>query len=156
MTQQEIQALIDAKIAGQGSAVDVGGALPQILSGILELAQAGATKTVVEMVGSVVDGTLEEALAALTIDGEPATVEKLLSLDISQFVIKRVQKLGEPEVTHTQYYTPTFKSAAFIDNVCNTITICGGFSNPAIDGLMLADITLQLVDGTSTVYVYEL
>lgn len=41
MTPQEIQALINAKIAGQGSAVDVGGALPQILSGILELAQAG-------------------------------------------------------------------------------------------------------------------
>ena len=35
MSPQEIQALIDAKIAGQGSAVDVGGALPQILSGIL-------------------------------------------------------------------------------------------------------------------------
>ena len=39
MTPQEIQALINAKIAGQGSAVDVGGALPQILSWILELAQ---------------------------------------------------------------------------------------------------------------------
>lgn len=42
MAPKEIQALIDAKIAGQGSAVDVGGALPQILSGILELAQAGS------------------------------------------------------------------------------------------------------------------
>lgn len=156
MTPQEIQALINAKIAGQGSAVDVGGALPQILSGILELAQASAPKTVVEMVGSVEDGTLEEALAALTIDGEPATVEKLLSLDISQFVIKRERKVGEPEVTHNEYYTPTFKNAAFIDNVCQYINICGGFSNPATDGLMLAEISLELVDGTSTVYVSEL
>lgn len=156
MTPQEIQALINAKIAGQGSAVDVGGALPQILSGILDLAQAGAAKTVVEMVGSVENGTLEQALAALTIDGEPATVEKLLSLDISQFVIKKIRKIGEPEVTHTESFTPTFKNAAFIDNVCQYITICGGFSNPAVDGLMLADITLQLVDGTSTVYVYEI
>lgn len=38
MTKEEIQALIDAKIAGQGSAIDIGGALPAILGGILELA----------------------------------------------------------------------------------------------------------------------
>lgn len=37
MTKQEIQALIDAKIAGQGSAVDTGGALPAILSAIIGL-----------------------------------------------------------------------------------------------------------------------
>lgn len=40
MTKEQIQALIDAKIAGQGSAVDVGGALPAILSEILNLASA--------------------------------------------------------------------------------------------------------------------
>lgn len=38
MTKEEIKALIDAKIAGQGSAVDAGGALPAILSEILNLA----------------------------------------------------------------------------------------------------------------------
>lgn len=38
MTKEQIQALIDAKIAGQGSAIDIGGALPAILGGILELA----------------------------------------------------------------------------------------------------------------------
>lgn len=38
MTKEEIKALIDAKIAGQGSAVDAGSALPTILNGILELA----------------------------------------------------------------------------------------------------------------------
>lgn len=41
MTKEEIQALIDAKIAGQGSAIDIGGALPAILGGILELATQG-------------------------------------------------------------------------------------------------------------------
>ena len=41
MNKQEIQALIDSKIAGQGSAVDVGGALPKILHEILEAAFAG-------------------------------------------------------------------------------------------------------------------
>lgn len=34
MTKEQIQALIDAKIAGQGSAVDIGGALPAILSAL--------------------------------------------------------------------------------------------------------------------------
>lgn len=38
MTKEEIKALIDAKIAGQGSAVDAGSALPAILNGILDLA----------------------------------------------------------------------------------------------------------------------
>lgn len=38
MTKEEIQALIDAKIEGQGTMVDVGGALPAILSEILNLA----------------------------------------------------------------------------------------------------------------------
>lgn len=42
MTKEEIQALIDAKIAGQGTMVDVGGALPTILKEIVDLALAGA------------------------------------------------------------------------------------------------------------------
>lgn len=37
ITKEQIIALIDAKIAGQGSAVDVGGALPAILKGITDL-----------------------------------------------------------------------------------------------------------------------
>lgn len=43
MTKQEIKDLIAAKIAGQGSAVDVGGALPVILNAILE--NAGTPET---------------------------------------------------------------------------------------------------------------
>lgn len=38
MTQQEIQALIDAKIKGQGTAIDAGSALPPILTGLNEMA----------------------------------------------------------------------------------------------------------------------
>lgn len=34
MTQSELMALINAKIAGQGFAVDIGGALPAILSAL--------------------------------------------------------------------------------------------------------------------------
>lgn len=36
MDTNEIKALIDQKIAGQGSMIDIGGALPQILTGIIE------------------------------------------------------------------------------------------------------------------------
>ena len=42
MNRNEIQTLIDEKIAGQGNQVDVGGALAEILSQILNLAAAGA------------------------------------------------------------------------------------------------------------------
>lgn len=41
MTKDEIIALIDAKIAGQGTMVDAGSALPAILKGILEIAVGG-------------------------------------------------------------------------------------------------------------------
>ena len=41
MTKNEIIALIDSKIAGQGTMVDAGSALPAILKGILEIAVGG-------------------------------------------------------------------------------------------------------------------
>lgn len=41
MNKQQIEALIDATIAGQGSAVDIGGKLAVILHEILEMAAAG-------------------------------------------------------------------------------------------------------------------
>lgn len=46
MTKDELVALIDAKIAGQGSAVDAGGALPIILT---ELAKAAAPLEVTDI-----------------------------------------------------------------------------------------------------------
>lgn len=41
LTKEQIVALINAKIAGQGSAVDVGGALPAILKGIIDVIPEG-------------------------------------------------------------------------------------------------------------------
>lgn len=89
MTAQEIQALIDAKIAGQGSAVDVGGALPQILSGILEIAQSGAQKTIVK-VEQTSDSTIstEEALSYIKINGGTATFDSLMELELSKTIIE--------------------------------------------------------------------
>lgn len=45
MTKEEILALINAKIAGQGTNIDAGSALPEILSGILGLIPDGALTT---------------------------------------------------------------------------------------------------------------
>jgi len=146
MTPQEIQALINAKIAGQGSAVDVGGALPQILSGILEVAQSGAQKTVVEIVGGVGDGTLEEALAALTINGEPATYEKIHALEIGQFIIKRL-RLGA-----TEFYEPTY-----FEKGERYVKIAGGYLIPENDEMLMAKINLDTSpDAENIVYVYEI
>ena len=41
MTLQEIKELVSKKIAGQGSQVDIGGALAEILNGIIDIAGAG-------------------------------------------------------------------------------------------------------------------
>lgn len=52
MTQNEIVALINAKIAGQGSVIDIGGALPVILSALAGAAWEGhrRNKTISEWI----------------------------------------------------------------------------------------------------------
>lgn len=69
MTKEEIKALIDAKIAGQGSAVDVGSALPAILNGILELAATPPAKKVIEIEDTFENVSIEEALTNIKING---------------------------------------------------------------------------------------
>lgn len=69
MTKEEIKALIDAKIAGQGSAVDAGSALPAILDGILELATTPPAKKVIEITEEFQDLSIEEALTKIKING---------------------------------------------------------------------------------------
>lgn len=73
MTKDEIIALIDAKIAGQGTNIDAGSALPGILKGILELA-GGQVETphVIEVVGvneSAV--SFDTFKTMIKIDGQP-------------------------------------------------------------------------------------
>lgn len=43
MTKEEIKALVSAKIAGQGSMVDIGGALPEIINAIVDAIPEGVT-----------------------------------------------------------------------------------------------------------------
>lgn len=85
MTKEEIQALIDAKIAGQGSAVDVGGALPAILSEILNLATAppAPPETHVLVIKNTYEGeSADDALNLLEYDGAKPTIQQLSEMDI--------------------------------------------------------------------------
>lgn len=55
MTQSELVALINAKIAGQGSAVDIGGALPAILSALASTAAPIEVDDITALTGAQLD-----------------------------------------------------------------------------------------------------
>lgn len=55
MTQSELMALINAKIAGQGSAVDIGGALPAILSALAAAATPIEVDDITALTGEQLD-----------------------------------------------------------------------------------------------------
>ena len=55
MTQSELMALINAKIAGQGSAVDIGGALPAILSALAASAAPIEVNDITALTGAQLD-----------------------------------------------------------------------------------------------------
>lgn len=75
MTKEEIKVLIDTKIAGQGSAVDAGSALPAILNGILELAATPPARKVLEIPSNFEDVSVEEALTKIKINGGTSLVD---------------------------------------------------------------------------------
>lgn len=83
MTKEEIQALINAKIAGQGSAIDAGGALPTILSEILELASSSPenplkTITVAELPNSSLQDYTKEQMCSY-LDISEAELDALMA-----------------------------------------------------------------------------
>lgn len=71
MTPEEIKTLIDQKIAGQGTMVDVGGALPTILKEIVDMAGQGGGGAFVPLAITTPEeattGTKEEVATALGI-----------------------------------------------------------------------------------------
>lgn len=93
MTKEQIQALIDAKIAGQGSAIDIGGALPAILGGILELATqgggGGSTKHVLSIESETpnIAESYTDALARIKYDGAALTLAQLSAIDWPNTII---------------------------------------------------------------------
>ena len=67
MTKQQIQALIDANIAGQGNQIDISGALANILSALLDFAAPLETENIEELT--------DEQLEAMTVGSIVAKVD---------------------------------------------------------------------------------
>ena len=78
MTKQEIKELVSKKIAGQGSQVDIGGALAEILNGIIDM--AGAKKVEVPMLTTFEDETKAQAAADLHIS--ESDLDSLFEADV--------------------------------------------------------------------------
>ena len=139
MTKEEIQALIDAKIAGQGSAVDVGGALPAILSEILNLATAPKKPVILTVVSLVEDGTAQDALNALQINGQNPTFDELAALDYSNVVI----------LNSGQYYIPTLYTVSDTG-----LGISAGFASMNFEESI--DININMDENTGSVMTHSL
>ena len=97
MTKEEIKALIDAKIAGQGSAVDVGSALPAILNGILELAASGGERTVIECEETFIQKSAQYALERIKINGKPVSSIEDIKRAISPNTIVTIPSFSDYE-----------------------------------------------------------
>jgi len=81
MTTNEIKTLIQNTIAGQGSQVDIGGKLAEVLNALAD-AVGNVRRTVVLQINNTgQEMTEEQFLASFTIDGEPATREKFYALN---------------------------------------------------------------------------
>lgn len=78
MTKQEIKELVSKKIAGQVSQVDIGGALAEILNGIIDI--AGAKKVEVPMLITFEDLTKAQAAAELQIS--ESDLDSLFEADV--------------------------------------------------------------------------
>ena len=97
MTKEEIKALVNAKIAGQGSAVDVGSALPAILNGILELAASGGERTVIECTETFERKSAQYALERIKINGNPVSSIEDIKRAISPNTIVTIPSYSEQE-----------------------------------------------------------
>lgn len=90
MTKQEIKDLVLAKIAGQGTQVDLGGALPSILDAIVDALPEGGASPIAPEPAITIN---VEGLSGATFEDSAETfgisVEELLSLP-NQLVIKTV------------------------------------------------------------------
>lgn len=137
MTAQEIQTLIDSTIKGQGTNIDGGGQLANILSGILELATAPAPEpeTHILEIGSLSDGLESEsdALARLSLDAKAVSLNDLVSLDIKNTII------FYDDTNRNKYYNITYKG--YVDQA---VTIVAGYESSQDDS---ADTIVIIIDG---------
>lgn len=121
MEKADIQALINTQIAGQGSAVDIGGALPKVLAELLNRAAPVKVENIED-----IDGEVLEALAAgdkvIKVDstGEHAyicTFKGAGGLSLSYFDCDNVETLA---------YTKSESGWAFDDKTITPISTIRG------------------------------
>ena len=103
MNAQEIRSLIEQKIAGQGTNVDAGGALPAILEALVDAVEE--SKPVVIEIKNIglTNVPISEFLENMEINGEPATEEKLSSLSLEKGPI--LCKCGKDILNVVYYYS---------------------------------------------------
>lgn len=80
MTTQEIRDLVAKKISGQGTMVDVGGGLPAILNGILDIVVGAKKKVEVPIPTTFEDLTKAQAAAELHIS--ESDLDSLFEADV--------------------------------------------------------------------------
>lgn len=82
MNADEIKALIAQKIAGQGSMIDIGGALPTILNEIVDIATSAASIIYLEILENYPEETLtiEQALNSIKLNGKTPTFDDVYNL----------------------------------------------------------------------------
>lgn len=132
MTSQEVRALIDAKIKGQGTNVDAGSVLPAILNGILDLIDSGGgggTSDAVQYIPQELTETQQmqarknqglyysEETPAGTITWDGNTEGK------ESFNFESFQPLTLYKIADSPAYIPADKISAVLDASGNPITI---------------------------------
>lgn len=122
MTTQEIKDLISAKVAGQGSMVDIGDALPAILNGLADIVAeaAGNTPMLVLKQTAITDWQSGEETVA------PADIEATLGITPAQ-----AKALALGEIPFVKIYVPDdsrWRGFMFDQSILGGSSYAGGYS----------------------------
>ena len=111
MTIQEIKELVSKKIAGQGSQVDIGGALAEVLTGICDAIIASEEKSlrISPSSGSLKEATKAQMAEFLNISEE--NVEALINGEIKTLIVSSAS--GELLLRQTEYANMSQKKVYF-------------------------------------------
>lgn len=131
MTIQEIKELVSKKIAGQGSQVDIGGALAEILNGIVDLLPG---PTLIHITGDYfANKSKSEAITLLGI-----TPEQFDNLFKGEYF----------RATIDAYYMKTFVVLVDRDDSFEKPQVCFCYANDADTDMVTRVYLRQNVDGT--------
>lgn len=147
MTPIEIKNLIDQKIAGQGTMVDVGGALPTILKEIVDMASQGSGSMPI-----VLNGYLEEGMSLDDLAAVGLTKDEMIAAANGERsgVIQKLQ-------TGTSYYTITNANYSPRDPnmLGSTESVLIVFSHFSFSYNETADIWLPVIEGGFAILIED-